>query len=186
MTPKLSPNPNPDPDPKPKPNPNPNPNPALALALTLALALALALALTLALTLTRYECSYLLGASGKYELTILLGGERIQGSPFKVAARMPSAVPHLCTASGEGLRTARAGARAARCGAGSCHLVVVLLVTSFCYAPCSGYRPYQVRARASWYWPPTRRASASSSAAMPSRRARSAHCLVRVRVRARA
>ena len=49
-------------------------------------------------------------SSGKYELTILLGGERIQGSPFKVVARMPGAVPHLCTASGEGLRTARAGA----------------------------------------------------------------------------
>jgi hypothetical protein len=52
----------------------------------------------------------MVGASGKYELSILLCGERIQGSPFKVSARMPAAVPHLCTASGAGLRTARAGA----------------------------------------------------------------------------
>lgn len=62
-----------------------------------------------------YECSYLLVSSGKYELTVLLGGERIQGSPFKVAARMPGAAPHLCTASGEGLRTARAGAPPRMC-----------------------------------------------------------------------
>ena len=53
-----------------------------------------------------------MGSSGKYELSILLCGERIQGSPFKVSARMPAAVPHLCTASGAGLSTARAGARA--------------------------------------------------------------------------
>ena len=53
-----------------------------------------------------------MGSSGKYELSILLGGERIQGSPFRVTARMPGALPHLCTASGAGLRTARAGVRA--------------------------------------------------------------------------
>ena len=28
-----------------------------------------------------YACAYTVGSSGKYELSILLGGERIQGSP---------------------------------------------------------------------------------------------------------
>ena len=63
-------------------------------------------------------------SSGKYELTILLGGERIQGSPFKVVARMPGAVPHLCTASGEGLRTARAGAHVCASSCWPSHLVI--------------------------------------------------------------
>ena len=47
----------------------------------------------------------------RYELLILLEGEQIQGSPFRVTVRAAAAAAERCVASGDGLHAARAGAR---------------------------------------------------------------------------
>ena len=59
-----------------------------------------------------YAGSYTASVSGEYELSILLDGVAVFGSPFRLVVKAGIANPELCIASGDGLREARAGERA--------------------------------------------------------------------------
>ena len=59
-----------------------------------------------------YTGTYTASVSGDYELIVMLDGEPIRGSPYRLTVKAGIAAPELCMATGEGLEQSHAGQRA--------------------------------------------------------------------------
>ena len=57
----------------------------------------------------RYKVEYTAPIAGTYQLSVMMNGEHITGSPFKLVVNLPRAQAELCTVSGKALTRLTAG-----------------------------------------------------------------------------